>query len=326
MSKGPRPHIIVTRRLPEPVEAKLEEHFEVTLNQADRLFSADDLADALRTGEGLLPAVTDKLTSDILSVEPLKAGIIANFGVGYNNIDVEVARAKGIVVTNTPDVLTDDTADITMALLLSVARRTGEGERQLRRGKWTGWAPTHMLGTKVSGKTVGIVGLGRIGRAFARRAHHGFGMKILFYRPVPPPSEVVAELAAEQRNTLEELLADSDFVSLHCPSTPETRHMINAKTLRQMKKGAYLINTARGEVVDEAALADALASGVIAGAGLDVYEREPSVFPELLRMENVVLLPHLGSATEETRVAMGMRALDNLAAYFRGEPPPDRVA
>jgi lactate dehydrogenase-like 2-hydroxyacid dehydrogenase len=183
-----------------------------------------------------------------------------------------------------------------------------------------------MLGTKVTGKTLGIVGLGRIGRAVARRAHHGFGMRILFHRPATVPEALIGELEAEPRDTLDQLLADCDFVSLHCPSTPKTRHLIDSERLAQMKKGAFLINTARGEVVDERALAEALASGVIAGAGLDVYEHEPKVLPELLQMENVVLLPHLGSATHETRTAMGMRALDNLTAFFRGESPPDRVA
>jgi lactate dehydrogenase-like 2-hydroxyacid dehydrogenase len=326
MSHSYRPYVIVTRRLPEPVETELKEQFEVRLNTADRVFSSDELGAALRTADGLLPAVTDRLTAEVLAVEPLKTGIIANFGVGYNNIDVEAARARGVVVTNTPDVLTEDTADIALTLLLAVARRTGEGERQLRAGKWTGWGPMHMLGTRVGGKTLGVVGLGRIGRAVARRARHGFGMKIQFYTPSAPPPELVSELDAERRETLEELLSDSDFISLHCPSTPETRHLINAERLAQMRKSAYLINTARGDVVDESALAEALASGAIAGAGLDVYEREPAVNPKLLKMENVVLLPHLGSATQETRVAMGMRALDNLAAFFRGEPPPDRVA
>jgi lactate dehydrogenase-like 2-hydroxyacid dehydrogenase len=326
MPMSDRPSVIVTRRLPEPVEASLEELFDTTLNSLDRPFSAGDLAHALGSADAVLPTVTDRLTSEVLGAEPLKTGIIANFGVGFNNIDVEKAKARGIVVTNTPDVLTDDTADIAMTLLLSVARRAGEGERQVRAGEWTGWRPTHMLGTKVSGKTLGIVGLGRIGRAVAKRAHHGFGMRILFHRPVTVPQAVIAELEAEPRDTLDELLADSDFVSLHCPSTPETHHLIDSKRLAQMKKRAFLINTARGDVVDERALAEALASGVIAGVGLDVYESEPEVLPELLQMENVVLLPHLGSATHETRTAMGMRALGNLTAFFRGDPPPDRVA
>ena len=269
--------------------------------------------------------MTDKVTAEVLSAGSSRLKIVSNFGVGYNNIDVAAARELGIVVTNTPDVLTDCTADIAMILLLTVARRTGEGERHLRAGEWTGWRPTHMLGTKVAGKTLGIVGLGRIGKAVAKRAHHGFGMRILYHDSYPIPEADAAALGAEARS-LEDLLAESDFVTLHCPATPDTRHLINAETLKTMKPGAFLINSARGDVVDEAALVQALNSGTIAGAGLDVYEGEPSVTPELLAMENVVLLPHLGSASTETRVAMGMRAVANLEAYFKGDPPPDRVA
>ena len=320
-----RPRVVVTRRLPGPVEEELVGRFDSQLNPEDRPFSAGELAEAAAGAEALLPTVTDKVTAEVLSAGSGRLKIVSNFGVGYNNIDVAAARELGIVVTNTPDVLTDCTADIAMILLLTVARRTGEGERHLRAGEWTGWRPTHMLGTKVAGKTLGIVGLGRIGKAVAKRAHHGFGMRILYHDAVPVPDSVAADLGAEQRS-LEELLAESDFVSLHCPATPETRHLINSETLKAMKPGAFLINSARGDVVDEGALVEALQSGTIAGAGLDVYEGEPSVTPELLAMENVVLLPHLGSASTETRVAMGMRAVANLDAYFKGDPPPDRVA
>jgi lactate dehydrogenase-like 2-hydroxyacid dehydrogenase len=246
--------------------------------------------------------------------------------VGFNNIDVGAAKARGIAVSNTPDVLTDATADLAMTLLLMVARRAGEGERHLRAGHWTGWRPTHMLGRMVSGKTLGLIGMGRIARAVAKRAHHGFGMRVLYTDPYPPPPEVAKELGAEQRATVEEVLAQSDFVSLHCPATPETRHLMNGVRLAKMKPSAYLINTARGDVVDEAALIEALTKGWLAGAGLDVFEREPQVSAALLSMENVVLLPHLGSATEETRVAMGMRALENLRLHFAGSPLRDRVA
>jgi lactate dehydrogenase-like 2-hydroxyacid dehydrogenase len=321
-----RPRVVVTRRLPEPVEAKLTEAFDAVLNLEDRALTPDELAEAVRSADALLPTVTDRITAEVLSAEPRRTAIVANFGVGYNNIDIAAAKANGIVVTNTPDVLTDCTADTAMTLLLSVARRAGEGERQLRAGAWTGWRPTHLLGTKVTGKTLGIVGMGRIGRAVARRAHHGFGMRILYFEPFPVPEAEIEGLEAKRVDSLEELLAGSDFVSLHCPATPETHHLINAETLGTMKPGAFLINSARGDVVDEAALVDALGSGKIAGAGLDVYEGEPRVSPGLLEMENVVLLPHLGSATKETRVAMGLRAFENLLAFFRGDPPRDRVA
>jgi lactate dehydrogenase-like 2-hydroxyacid dehydrogenase len=238
---------------------------------------------------------------------------------------VEAARARDIAVSNTPDVLTDATADLAMTLLLMVARRAGEGERLVRGGQWTGWRPTQMLGTQVSGKTLGLIGMGRIARAVARRAHAGFGMRVIFHDPYPPPPEVAASLGAEPRGSVEEVLAEADFVSLHCPATPETRHLMNQERLGRMRREAFLINTARGDVVDEAALVAALKGGRLAGAGLDVYEREPQVSPELMTMENVVLLPHLGSATQETRVAMGMRALENLRLFFQGSPLRDKV-
>jgi len=228
-------------------------------------------------------------------------------------------------VSNTPDVLTEATADIAMTLLLMVGRRAGEGERHVRCGAWTGWRPTHMLGSQVSGKTLGLIGMGRIARAVAHRAHRGFGMRILFHDPYPPSAPEAAALGAEPRQSPEEILEESDFVSLHCPATPETHHLMNRERLARMRRSAYLINTARGDVVDEAALVDALADGTIAGAGLDVYEHEPQVAPELLSMENVVLLPHLGSATHETRVAMGQRAVENLRRFFSGAPLRDPV-
>ncbi len=321
-----RPVVVVTRRLPAAVEEAVAKDFDARLNRDDRPLTTAELQDALRTADALLPTVTDKITAEVLGVEPLRAKMIANFGVGFNNIDVAAAKAAGIAVSNTPDVLTDATADLAMTLLLMVARRGGEGERHLRAGHWTGWRPTHMLGRMVSGKTLGLIGMGRIARAVAKRAHHGFGMRVLYTDPYPPPPEVATELGAEQRATIEEVLAQSDFVSLHCPATPETRHLMNGVRLAKMKPSAYLINTARGDVVDEAALIEALTKGWLAGAGLDVFEREPQVSAGLLSMENVVLLPHLGSATEETRVAMGMRALENLRLHFAGSPLRDRVA
>ncbi len=320
-----RPIVVVTRRLPDPVEQEVTREFDARLNTDDRPLGPDGLRDALRNADALLCTVTDKLTADVLSVEPLRARILANFGVGFNHVDTETAKARGLAVSNTPDVLTDATADTAMTLLLMVARRAGEGERHLRAGQWTGWRPTHMLGTHVSGKTLGLVGMGRIARAVAQRAHHGFGMRVIFHDPYPPSADVAASLGAEPRARLEQVLREADFVSLHCPATPETRHLMNSERLALMRSDAYLVNTARGDVVDEGALVDALTSRKIAGAALDVFENEPQVTPALLAMENVVLLPHLGSATRETRVAMGMRALENLRLFFKGARLRDRV-
>ena len=318
--------VVVTRRLPEPVERRLAGLVDARLNPADRPLSAAELAEALRSADGLLATVTDRLTSEILSAIPRRAGIVANFGAGVDHIDLEAARRAGIVVTNTPGVLTDATADLTIALLLAVARRTGEGERLVRSGAWTGWGPTQMLGRSVTGMTLGIVGMGRIGRAVARRATRGFGMRALYHQRRPVEAAELAGVDVERARDLDDLLARSDAVTLHTPATPETRHLIDAARLARMRPGAFLINTSRGEVVDEAALADALASGTIAGAGLDVYEHEPQVPAALLGLENVVLLPHFGSATVETRIAMGQLAVDNLEAFLRGDPPPNRIA
>ncbi len=321
-----KPRVVITRKIPAACEAEASRRFDAVLNHDDAPLTADRLQDALRGADGLLPTVTDKVTAAVLAAEPLRAKIIANFGVGFNNIDIDAARTRGLTVTNTPDVLTDDTADIGMTLLLMVARRAAEGDRHVRQKAWTGWRPTHMLGAKVTGKTLGLVGFGRIARAVARRAHHGFGMKVIFHDPYPPRPEEARALGAEPRDSIDQVLAESDFVSLHCPATPETRHLIDATRLRQMQKHAFLINTARGDVVDEAALVAELKAGTIAGAGLDVFEKEPQVTPELLTMDNVTLLPHLGSATLETRVAMGMRAIENLTLFFAGKPVRDRVA
>ncbi len=320
-----RPKVVITRTIPAACEVEAARLFDVTLNRTDVPLTSAQLQDALRTADGLLPTVTDKITAEVLAATPRTVRILSNFGVGFNNIDIQAAKGLGITVTNTPDVLTDDTADIAITLLLMVARRAGEGERQLRAGGWSGWRPTHLLGAKVSGKTLGLIGFGRIAKAVARRAHHGFGMRIIFSDPYPPSVEESRALGAEQRGSVEEVLAEADFVSLHCPATAETRHLMNADRFRRMQKHAFLINTARGDVVDEAALVAALGAGTIAGAGLDVFEREPQVSAELVGMENVALLPHLGSATLETRVAMGMRALENLQLFFAGQPVRDRV-
>lgn len=321
-----KPSILVTRRWPQSVERILAEQFDATLNLSDVAMDAAALTDALRSFDAVLPTVCDRMPAAVFEGEGLRTRILGNFGVGYNHIDVSAAAARGIAVTNTPGVLTDCTADIAMSLLLSVARRAGEGEREVRAGTWTGWRPTHMIATKVTGKTVGIIGFGRIGKAMAKRCHFGFDMDVVFYnRSKIDPAEA-ARFGARQLPTIEDVLAASDFVSLHCPGGGENRHLINAPRLATMKPGAFLINTARGDVVDEQALAEALEAGLLRGAGLDVYEGEPSV-PERLRvLENVVLLPHLGSATEETRTAMGMKVVENLAAFFDGREPPDRVA
>jgi lactate dehydrogenase-like 2-hydroxyacid dehydrogenase len=316
--------VVVTRRLPILVERRLTELFEAELNRDDHPFSSEELRQSLARGDGLLCTVTDRIDRAVLSAEPMRARILANFGVGYNHIDMDQARARGLVVTNTPGVLTEATADLAIALMLMAARRLGEGERLLRRGGWTGWGPTHLVGADVSGRTLGLIGLGRIGRAVARRAAHGFGMSVLACTPRPLP-EALAVSRGVRQVSLEQVLGESDFVSLHVPATPATRHLVHRERLRLMKPTAVLINTARGDIVDEAALAEALRTGTIAAAGLDVYEREPAVTAELMTLENVVLLPHLGSATESTRTAMGMKAVENLVAFFREGIAGDEV-
>lgn len=320
-----KPKVIVTRKWPEQVEAGLQKEFDVELNPTDKPLTAAELKAALGRCDAFCPTVSDGINADVLSAEPLRARVIGSYGVGFNHIDLDVAKARGLVVTNTPEVLTDCTADLAMTLMLMIARRAGEGERHVRNGQWTGWRPTHMMGTKVTGKVLGLIGFGRIARALAHKAHHGFGMQIIFNDPFPPPPDLVRELQAQSRPTVEDVLREADFVSLHCPGGKETRHLLNSTRFAMMKPGAFLINTARGDVVDQVALVDALRKGVIAGAGLDVYEGEPRVPADLIGMENVVLLPHLGSASIETRVAMGMRVLENLRLFFAGKPPRDRV-
>ena len=296
--------------------------FEVRCNADDQPFSGDELRTALAEADALCATVSDHIPAAVFPDAP-RCRIIANFGVGVNHIDLAVARAKGVAVTNTPDVLTECTADLAMALILMSARRAGEGERMLRGGQWRGWRPTEMLGARVWGQTLGIVGMGRIGIALARRAHHGFGMRILCFSRSPVPVSVLGGLQAEQIDSLEALLPEVDFLSLHCPANAESHHLLNVARLALMRPTAHLINTSRGGVVDEQALADALSSGAITGAGLDVYAAEPQVSEALLRLPNVVLLPHLGSATEATREAMGFRALENLKAFFAGKAPRD---
>ena len=321
-----KPRVLVTRRWPDAVEAKMAQAFDLHLNTSDQPLSQADLRDAMGQYDAILPTVTDRLPAAVFDGSTTRTRILANYGVGFAHIDTEAAKARGIAVTNTPDVLSECTADIAMTLLLMVARRAGEGERELREGRWTGWRPTHLIGTKVSGATLGIIGFGRIGQAMAQRAHFGFGMQILVQNRSPVPAEVLARYNATQVPSIEDLLPQCDFVSLHCPGGSANRHLINARRLDLMKPTAFLINTARGEVVDEHALAQSLWFGTIGGAGLDVFEREPSVPDALLNADNLVLLPHLGSATRETREAMGFRVLDNLTAFFDGRAPRDRVA
>ncbi len=314
----------VTRRLPKSVERALEEHFTLRWQRGDVPLTPDELLRAFREADAVLCTVTDRIGAECFAQPHRRVEVVANFGVGVNHLALDAARAAGVMVTNTPDVLTEDTADLALLLMLAVLRRAGEGERELRGGRWTGWRPTHLLGARLGGKTLGIVGLGRIGRAVARRAHLGFGMHVVAWTRTPrvPDGLGYVELAP----SLDALLARADVVSLHCPATPDTQRLMGADQLARMRRGAVLVNTARGDVVDEAALVAALESGQLGGAGLDVYEREPEVHPGMLAREDVVLLPHLGSATVETREAMGMRALANLLAFFDGTDPPDRVA
>ncbi len=324
-----RPTVVVTRRLPPSVEATIAERFDAHFNRTDTPLSANALADALKLADGVLCTVTDRFTAQHFAVAGRRARVLANFGVGVNHIDLAAARAAGVIVTNTPGVLTDDTADVALALILMVMRRLGEGERLLRTGAWSGWRPMFMLGHSPRDKVLGVVGYGRIGRALARRAHAALGMRVQWWAPRDPRVDGPDDegpASAVRVDSLEELLRTSDVVSLHCPSTAETRHLMNAERLRLMPSHAYLVNTARGDIVDEHALVHALREGVIAGAGLDVYEFEPTVLPDLRDMEQVVLLPHMGTSTVEVRVAMGECALRNLTAALAGEAPPDRVA
>lgn len=321
-----RPSVLITRRWPQAVEHRLAQNYDVELNRSDRPLTPAEFRDAIKRYDAVLPTVTDKICAEALDVSKPQTKILANYGVGYTHIDVERAKTHGIAITNTPDVLSECTADLAMTLMLMVARRAGDGERELRAGNWSGWRPTHLVGTKVSGKTLGIVGFGRIGQEMAKRAHFGFGMKIIVQNRSAVRPEILAKYNAEQVQTIEDLLPRADFVSLHCPGGAENAKMINSRRLDLMKEDAFLINTARGEVVDEAALAQALMFDTIGGAALDVFEREPVVNSNLAQCDNLVMLPHLGSATREARQAMGFRVLENLDDFFEGKAPRDRVA
>jgi glyoxylate reductase len=319
-----RPKVIPTRRLPDPVEARMETLFDVTLRPDDSPMAREELAAALTDCDVLAPTLTDRIDAALIEGAGPRLRMIASFGAGTDHIDLSAAKARGIAVTNTPDVLTEDTADIFLALILSTARGLGEGERLLRAGAWTGWAPTNLLGRTLTGKALAIVGMGRIGRALARRAR-ACGMRIHYHnrRRLDPQAE--ADTGARWWPQLDPMLEAADFVALCCPYSAQTHHLIDARRLALMKPSAFLINAARGAVVDEEALLTALESGALAGAGLDVYPREPEVNPRLMALPNVTLLPHLGSATHETRVVMGDKLIANIQAWSRGEDLPDRV-
>jgi lactate dehydrogenase-like 2-hydroxyacid dehydrogenase len=321
-----KPRVLTTRRWPAACEQRLSASYSLSLNESNCPMDTTALKAALRDFDAVLPTVTDPLSAEVFHQDSLRCRFIGNFGVGFNHIDMAAARTHGIVVSNTPDVLTDCTADIAILLLLMAARRASEGEMLLRQGEWTGWNPTQLLGTKVAGKTLGLIGFGRIAKAVAQRAHFGFGMNIVVKGRRPVPATELHAYGAREAESLESLLGASDFVSLHCPGGIENRHLINAERLKAMRPESILINTARGDVVDSEALIEALRTRQIRAAGLDVYEGEPHLHPGFLTLDNVSLLPHLGSATTETRTGMGMRVIDNLDAFFRGDRPPDQVS
>lgn len=320
--------ILVTRAWPKAAEDRLvaEGLGTVTLRHPDSSMSHDEWMDAASSYDVIMPTVSDKIPAEFYPAAKGKVKIFANYGVGFNHIDIDAAHANDIVVTNTPDVLTDCTADLAMGLLLAAARRIGEGERETRANGWEGWRPTHMIGKKVTGATLGIIGFGRIGQAMARRAHYGFGMRVVFQDAWQVPDDIkTVNGNAEQLGSILDVAREADFLSLHMPGGSNTYKMINADVFSALKSGAVLVNSARGDVVDEDALFDALDSGHLAAAGLDVYHNEPALDPRFLKYENLVLAPHLGSATDGTREAMGHRAIDNLAAYLKGDTPGDLV-
>ncbi len=319
-----RPKIVVTRKLPDLIEQRLAELFDATLNPTDMPLTKDELIDAVRSADMLVPTVTDDIDASVLAEAGPQLKLIANFGAGTDHIDIAAAHAKGIIVTNTPSVLTEDTADLTMTLILAVPRRRSEGVRLLRNGDWTGWAPTGMLGHRIGGKKLGIIGMGRIGLAVAQRAH-AFGMEIHYHNRTRLARPIEDSVYAHYWDDLDQMLGAMDIVSINCPHTPATYHLMSADRLKLMQPHAYLVNTSRGEVIDEQALTQALIDGTIAGAGLDVFEHEPHVDEKLRLLNNVTLLPHMGSATLEGRIDMGNRVLINMKTYVDGHRPPDRV-
>ena len=319
-----KPTIFVTRRWPALAEDALAQFFTPTFNDGDKPLSKDELSAGFAAHDIVAPTVSDKIDADIIAAGAAgKCRLIANYGVGVNHIDLAAAAKLGLAVTNTPGVLTDATADLTLTLMLMLSRRAGEGERELRAGEWAGWRPTHLIGGDMTGKKLGIIGMGRIGKAVARRAHYGFGMEVFFYNRSPVTD--CDDMGATQLDTVAALCAASDFVSPHCAATADTFEILDETALAAMRPGAYVVNTARGDVLNEAALVAALQSGAIAGAGLDVYQGEPAINPALLAAPNTVLLPHLGSATLATRNAMGMKVVANARAFVDGTELPDLV-
>ena len=319
-----KPLVVVTRKLPDPIETRMMELFDARLNVDDHPMSKTDLIEAVKTADVLVPTVTDRIDAGVLAQAGPNLLLIANLGAGVDHIDLATARDRGITVTNTPDVLTEDTADMAMALILSVPRRLAEGERLVRAGKWGGWGPTFMLGHRIWGKRLGIIGMGRIGQAVARRAK-GFGLSIHYHNRKRLHPEIETELDATYWESLDQMMARMDVISVHCPHTPATYHLLSARRLKLMQPHAYLVNTARGEVIDENALARMLESGELGGAGLDVFEHEPAVNPRLLKAKKAVLLPHMGSATIEGRIDMGEKVIINIRTWMDGHKPPDRV-
>jgi len=328
MATGKKPLVVVTRRLPDSVEMRMRELFDARLNSDDKPLSPAELIQAVKTADVIVPTVTDHIDKSVLSQSGEKLKLIANFGNGVDNIDVATAVQRGITVTNTPGVLTEDTADMTMALILAVPRRLAEGAQVLTSDReWTGWSPTWMLGHRIWGKRLGIVGLGRIGQAVARRAQ-AFGLKIHYHDRRRVAAEIEEELHATYWESLDQMLARMDIISINCPHTPATYHLLSARRLKLIRSEAYIVNTARGEVIDENALARLIEAGEIAGAGLDVFEHEPAVSPKLVKLARagkVVLLPHLASATVEGRVDMGEKVIVNIKTFMDGHRPPDRV-
>ena len=324
MPRPARPRVIVTRRLTPSVEQRMVELFDTVLSPNDAAMTRDELAAAMADCDVLVPTVTDHINAALIEAAPERLRMIANFGNGVDHIDLAAAHGRGITVTNTPDVLTEDTADMAMALMVAVPRRLLEGAALIRDGKFTGWSPTHMLGQRLYGKRLGIIGMGRIGTAVARRAR-GFGMAIHYHNRRRLRPELEAEVEATYWESLDQMLARMDVISIHCPHTPATFHLLSERRLKLLKPTTYLVNVARGEIVDEAALISMLAKGQLAGAALDVFEHEPAVNPKLLAMPNVILLPHMGSATIEGRIAMGERVIINIKTFCDGHVAPNRV-
>ena len=324
MPQKKRPLVVVTRRLPDAVETRMRELFDARLNLDDRPMQPADLIEAVKSADVLVPTVTDEIDASVVAEAGPNLKLIANFGNGFDNIDVPAALARGITVTNTPGVLTADTADMTVALILAVSRRLAEGARIIPDDDWGGWSPTFMLGHRITGKRLGIVGMGRIGQALARRAK-AFGLQIHYHNRRRVSLDVEKELEATYWESLDQMLTRIDILSVNCPHTPGTYHLLSARRLRLLKPSAYIVNTARGEVIDENELARLIEAGAIAGAGLDVFEHEPAVNPKILSSDRVVALPHMSSATVEGRIDMGEKVIINIKAFLDGHAPPDRV-